>query len=239
MKYFNMKISSIFLIFAIIIPCISCTQTSSRGKLKLGEKCYLTQECLGAISEIKFDELNKVSNRNDAIRLEEMILQGSIYILNTSDQCTLLELKFGKCKIRIDKGTGPIAVWVSKEFISSKENYSSSESQEKEILNDNPEKSISQTELKKGMLDFKEVDSIIGTIWECRSNDIRETFVLHFISKSEATLTSKSLGTLNQTYTIDYPCITFIPEGARESKGYISNSILTIDYNYKFICVKK
>jgi len=89
------------------------------------------------------------------------------------------------------------------------------------------------------MLEFQHGESIVGTIWESRSNDIGETFVLNFLSKSEVTISSKSLGTRNQSYTYNHPNIIFIPEGARQSNGYISNSILTIDSDFKFICVKK
>lgn len=234
----------VFLSFLSLIFCSSCNENSNRGKLKYGERCYIREQCFGAIDESSFKELNKISNRRDMVRLQEMILNGSIYILNTSDECTVLELKFGKCKIRVDRGIYPFNVWVSSEFVMGKANTGNLiDEDENEKVSDNnigsKENKISQAELKKGMLEFKEGESIIGTIWESRSNDIGETFVLNFISKSEATLSSKSLGTRNQTYTYNHPNINFFPEGARESNGYISNSKLTIDDVYTFICIKK
>lgn len=231
-----MKKLYVFLSCMSLIFCFSCVENSNRGKLKQGERCYISEECFGASTESSFDELNKVSNRKDMVRLQEMILDGSIYILNNSDQCTVLELKFGKCKLRVDRGIRPFNVWVSSEFVMKNTTTYNNENQNKI---DSQEKKTSQSEWKMDMLDFKEGESIIGTKWECRSNDIGETFVLNFISKSEVTLSSKSLGTRNQTYTYKHPNITFIPEGAGKSNGYISNSKLTVDDAYTYICIKK
>jgi len=223
-----------FLSCMSLIFCFSCVENSNRGKMKLGEQCYISEECFGASTESSFDELIKLSNQKDMFRLQEMILDGSIYILNNSDQCTLLELKFGKCKLRVDKGIRPFNVWVSSEFVIKNAPTYNNENQNKNKI-DSQEKKIAQSELKMDMLDFKEGESLIGTKWECRSNDNGETFVLNFISKSDATFSSKSLGTRNQTYTYNHPDITFIPEGASKSNGYIYNSKLTIDGKYTFI----
>jgi len=102
-----MKRSYILLILLSIILCSSCSENSNRSKLKLGERCYITEECLGAIDESSFDELINISNRRDQVALQELFLNGTVYILKTSDDCTLLELKFGKCKIRVNRGYLP------------------------------------------------------------------------------------------------------------------------------------
>ena len=44
----------------------------------VGDKVYVVQECLSAVSEDDFAELNKVSNRKDESRLEEMILSETL-----------------------------------------------------------------------------------------------------------------------------------------------------------------
>ncbi len=207
-------------------------ENSNGRKLVQGGQCYISEECFGAITESSFDELNKVSSRKDITRLQEMILDGSIYILNKSDQCTVLELKFGKCKLRVDRVPSSINVWVSSEFV---ESYASTLNNEIKTKEDK----TSQPESTKETFNFKEDESIIGTKWESENNDIGETFVLNFISESEVTISSKSLGTRPQTYTYKFPDITFIPEGASKSFGHIYNNRLTVDNAYTYFCVEK
>lgn len=51
----------------------------------VGDKVYVVQECLSAVSEDDFAELNKVCNRKDESRLEEMILSEKVFILNPTN----------------------------------------------------------------------------------------------------------------------------------------------------------
>lgn len=212
----------------------SCFENSNEKKLKQGERCFISEECFGATSESSFDELNKVSNRKDMIRLKEMILEGSIYILNKSDLCTVLELKFGKCKLRVDRDSGPFNVWVSSEFVTADTSISNNEK-----IIDTKETNSSQPEATQKTLDFKKGETLVGTTWECSTNDIGEVLTLTFLSETKATLSSKSLGTVSQTYTFEYPDITFIPEKAGKSHGHISYHKLIVDDSYTYVCTKK
>ena len=84
----------------------------------VGDKVYVVQECLSAVSEDDFAELNKVCNRKDESRLEEMILSEKVFILNPTNECKLIEAKFGKYKIRVKVGWDKeIDLWVASEFI--------------------------------------------------------------------------------------------------------------------------
>lgn len=94
---------------------------NDKGLPNIGDKVYLVKECLSAISEDDFAELNKVSSRKDESRLKEMILLGKVFIINPVDDCKMIEKKFSKCKIRVKAdGNREIDLWVSSEFIKKK-----------------------------------------------------------------------------------------------------------------------
>lgn len=109
-------------LFSLIISMglfLSCG--NDKGLPNIGDKVYLVKECLSAISEDDFAELNKVSNRKDESRLKEMILLGKVFIINPVDDCKMIEKKFGKCKIRVKADRNrEIDLWVSSEFIKKK-----------------------------------------------------------------------------------------------------------------------
>jgi hypothetical protein len=217
-----------------LILCSSCFENSNEKKLKQGERCYISEECFGATSESNFDELNKVSNRKDMSRLKEMILEGSIYILNKSDLCTVLDLKFGKCKLRVERDSGSFNVWVSSEFVMPNTLKSNNEKkiETKEIDSTQPKATLKPLKFKKG-------ETIVGTTWECSSSDFDEILTLTFITESKVTLSSKSFGKITQSYTFEYPDITFIPEKSAKSYGHIVYHKLIVDGSYKYVCVKK
>ncbi|MFR1290833.1 MAG: hypothetical protein ACLSB7_01055 [Parabacteroides distasonis] len=113
-KIFIMRIITLLIIsMGLFLSC-------GNGKKlpNVGDKVYVVQECLSAVSEDDFAELNKVCNRKDESRLEEMILSEKVFILNPTNECKLIEAKFGKYKIRVkvdwDK---EIDLWVASEFI--------------------------------------------------------------------------------------------------------------------------
>ena len=107
-------------IIILLIISMGLFLSCGNGKklLNVGDKVYVVQECLSAVSEDDFAELNKVCNRKDESRLEEMILSEKVFILNPTNECKLIEAKFGKYKIRVkvdwDK---EIDLWVASEFI--------------------------------------------------------------------------------------------------------------------------
>ena len=72
----------IFIMRIIILLIISMGLFLSCGNGKklpnVGDKVYVVQECLSAVSEDDFAELNKVCNRKDESRLEEMILSEKV-----------------------------------------------------------------------------------------------------------------------------------------------------------------
>lgn len=106
----------------IILSIISMGLFLSCGNGKklpnIGDKVYVAQECLSAVSEDDFAELNKVCNRKDESRLKEMILSEKVFIIKPTNDCKLIEAKLGKYKIRVkvdwDK---EIDLWVASEFI--------------------------------------------------------------------------------------------------------------------------
>jgi hypothetical protein len=212
----------------------SCFENSNEKKLKQGERCFISEECFGATTESNFDELNKVSNRKDMIRLKEMILEGSIYILNKSDLCTVLELKFGKCKLRVNRDSGSFNIWVSSEFVTADTSISNNEK-----IIDTKETNSTQPKATRKPLDFKKGETIVGTTWECNSSDFDEILTLTFITESQVTLSSKSFGKITQNYTFEYPDVTFIPEKSAKSYGHIVYHKLTVDGTYKYVCVQK
>lgn len=95
---------------------LSCGNGKKRPNV--GDKVYVAKECLSAVSEDDFAELNKVCNRKDESRLKEMILSEKVFIIKPTNDCKLIEAKFGKYKIRVkvdwDK---EIDLWVASEFI--------------------------------------------------------------------------------------------------------------------------
>lgn len=106
----------------ILIACLLLFSCGSSQKLPdYGEPCYLTQECLSAIDETEFDNMNQICNRKDEAALTRKIADKSIYVLNKyANTYTMLDKKFGKCKIQVNTGDYIYEVWVSSEFIKSK-----------------------------------------------------------------------------------------------------------------------
>lgn len=104
---------SILTLFSVAM-FLSCSNSGSLPNN--GERCYIDKMCLSSVDGY-FDELNKVSNRQDEYRLQEMISQGYVYVLKPHYQFTMLEKKFGKCRLRVNDSDNTFIVWVSSEFI--------------------------------------------------------------------------------------------------------------------------
>jgi hypothetical protein len=61
----------------------------------------IKEECLAAINESKFSELNKVCNRHDQNALMSMINAGYVKVLNTTDKIEMVDYGFAKSKIKL------------------------------------------------------------------------------------------------------------------------------------------
>lgn len=91
---------------------------NNKKQPNMGEKVHVVQECLSAVSEDDFAELNKVCNRKDESRLKEMILSEKVFIIKPTNDCKLIEAKFGKYKIRVKVDWNREKdLWVASEFI--------------------------------------------------------------------------------------------------------------------------
>lgn len=107
-------------IILILVSAFVLTGCGGGGGSKLpkvGEVTYVNQQCLSATSEANFDELNKVCNRRDETALEEMISEGKVFVIHTSDRGKMVKHSFGKCYVDIN---GKGKVWIATEFIKSK-----------------------------------------------------------------------------------------------------------------------
>lgn len=226
------QVSVVFISVIISLIFFSCSGNSSKDSLKPGDQCYLKTDCMGATSETSFDELNQVSNRKDVNRLQEMVLEGLVYILKKSDECTIKDVGFGKYLIRINYRD----LWVSAEFVEKNQTQSKTEDLSQ---NDKQIDAKKQPVRKIDALEFKEGESLIGTKWMSVSNSLNEEIELNFKSKTEVILSSKTLGTINQKYYFDSPAIRFTTEGSADSKGYIYDSKLKIDESWVFLCIEK
>lgn len=106
------------LLIAFVLIFINCSSTDRLPAI--GEKCELTKQCLSAVSEFDYDQLNKVCNRKDEDALVLMIASQRVYVLNPYvNSYTMKEKKFGKCKIEVNTGNDKFEVWVASEFIKS------------------------------------------------------------------------------------------------------------------------
>lgn len=103
----------------ILLGLFLLSSCNNNGKLpNTGENCELNQECLSAIDENSFNELNKVCVRKDESRLKEMISMRIVYVLKPFYECKMMNTQFAKSKILVKDSTGDeYEVWVSNEFI--------------------------------------------------------------------------------------------------------------------------
>nr|DAT59407.1 MAG TPA: protein of unknown function (DUF4969) [Caudoviricetes sp.] len=106
-------------LFIILLGLFLLSSCSNNRKLpNIGENCELNQECLSAIDEDSFNELNKVCVRKDESRLKEMIFMGIVYVLKPFYECKMMDTQFAKSKILVKDPTGDeYEVWVSNEFL--------------------------------------------------------------------------------------------------------------------------
>lgn len=74
----------------------------------------IKEECLAAIDDSKFSELNKVCNRKDQNALKGMINAGYVKVLNTTDKIEMIDYGFAKSKIKLVNGQ---VYFVANEFV--------------------------------------------------------------------------------------------------------------------------
>lgn len=90
---------------------LSCGNSDS---FKKGDIVYVSEQCIGAISEDSYMKMNNLCRRRDAKGLQVMENDGLIKILNSGKRGTVVDLAFGKVKIRLDNGS---EYWCASEFI--------------------------------------------------------------------------------------------------------------------------
>ncbi len=101
----------------ILIVSVTLFSCGGRNLPKIGEETFIKEECLSAVDEESFDELNKVSNRKDETRLIQMMNEGKVYVIKSYKTGIMKDMEFGKCLVDIE-GIGE--VWIANEFIQEK-----------------------------------------------------------------------------------------------------------------------
>lgn len=103
----------------ILLGILFLSSCGNNGKLpNVGENCELSEECLSAVDEDSFNELNKVCARKDESRLNEMIYSGSVFVLKPFYEFRMVNIQYAKSKIHVKDSMGnEYEVWISNEFI--------------------------------------------------------------------------------------------------------------------------
>lgn len=83
-------------------------------EIKLGDAVLVSQECIVAADEDSYDEMTKLCNRKDERGLELMSAQGRIAILEEGTSGVVVDMEFGKMKIRLSDNR---EVWCANEFL--------------------------------------------------------------------------------------------------------------------------
>ena len=83
-------------------------------EIKLGDAVLVSQECIVAADEDSYDEMTKLCNRKDERGLELMSAQGWIAILEEGTSGVVVDMEFGKMKIRLSDNR---EVWCANEFL--------------------------------------------------------------------------------------------------------------------------
>lgn len=90
---------------------LSCGNSNS---FKKGDTVYVSEQCIGAINEDSYMKMNNLCRRRDAKGLQIMENDGLIKILNSGKSGSVVDMSFGKVKIRLDNGS---EYWCASEFI--------------------------------------------------------------------------------------------------------------------------
>lgn len=102
---------------SILIVSVTLFSCGGGNLPKIGEETSVKKECLSAVDEESFDELNKVCNRKDEKRLIQMMSSGKVYVIKSYETGIMKEKKFAKSLVDIE-GIGE--VWIANEFIQEK-----------------------------------------------------------------------------------------------------------------------
>lgn len=121
-----MKKNKLFicLLFVVLVIMLFVSCGGSAGKLpSRGEEFTPNTECLSAISESAFNELNRVCNRRDEAELVRMMGRGEVYVLSTYEKVIMVDSGFSKSKVKFEKynvytnTSNYVEVYVSNEFL--------------------------------------------------------------------------------------------------------------------------
>ena len=112
------------LLFVVLVSVFFASCGGRAGKLpSRGEEFTPNTECLSAISESAFKELNRVCNRRDEAELVKMMGRGEVYVLSTYEKVIMVDPGFLKSKVKFEKynvytnTSDFIDVYVSNEFL--------------------------------------------------------------------------------------------------------------------------
>lgn len=89
-------------------------ESNTQKSVETASVWKIKEECLAAIDESKFSELNKVCNRHDQNALMSMINAGYVKVLNTSDKIEMIDYGFAKSKVKLENGQ---MYFVANEFV--------------------------------------------------------------------------------------------------------------------------
>lgn len=105
-----------FLIVTVLAFILTSCLGGSGGKsFKMGQDVQVAQQCIGAIDEESFDEMNRYCVRRDERGLEVMQLKGLITILDEGERGVITDSGFGMYKIRLN--INDREYWCSQEFL--------------------------------------------------------------------------------------------------------------------------
>lgn len=113
----NKQLKNLLRSIFILIVSVTLFSCGGRNLPGVGEETSIKQECLSAVDDDSFDELNKVCNRKDETRLIQMMNEGKVYVIKSYKTGIMKDQKFGKCLVDIE-GIGE--VWIANEFIQEK-----------------------------------------------------------------------------------------------------------------------
>jgi maltodextrin utilization protein YvdJ len=114
MKKFKI-IQRFVLIIILSMIVISCN--NSKKSLKIGDSGRVIKQCLSAVNENAYDEMTRISVRNDELSLMEMVTKGEVFILEPGVNGVVRDVELGKYLFESDYLGETKRLWVASEFI--------------------------------------------------------------------------------------------------------------------------
>ena len=88
---------------------------SKDSTFKHGDTVIISQECLVSVGEDdNYEQLTKYCVRKDEVGVKNMVLNCTAKVLKQGETAVVVDMSFGKTKIRLSDGT---EVWCASEFL--------------------------------------------------------------------------------------------------------------------------